>query len=181
MKKKVEGGGDERGERAASDKNSGVSTDAGGYHHPCMPARDYAAPPAPESGYANPVGKLGIPLGRLHMPKGNPGMAGCWPPALLSPWSPRRWWLESRPRRPRPDSSSRPRVDLGPLLPPLSVCIRRLMALDDTPAPISMSGSSTHMPASIGRPPLPPYGAVNIHLRSASVNLWMGITLIPVA
>ncbi len=32
----------------------------------------------------------------------------------------------------------------------------------------------------MGRPPLPPNGAVSIHLRSASVSLWIGMTLMPV-
>lgn len=71
---------------------------------------------------------------------------------------------------PCPTSSSR-RLDFGPWLPPLSVCIRRLIALDETPAPISISGSSTHIPVTMGLPPLPPYGAVSIHFLSASVSL----------
>jgi hypothetical protein len=54
------------------------------------------------------------------------------------------------------------------------------MALDETPWPISMSGSSTTMPDSMGFPPLPPYSAVSIHFLSASVSLLMGITLTPV-
>jgi hypothetical protein len=57
--------------------------------------------------------------------------------------------------------------------------MRRLIALDETPAPISMSGSSTHRPVTMGLPPEPPKGAVSIHLRSASVSLWMGMTLMP--
>ena len=51
---------------------------------------------------------------------------------------------------------------------------------DETPAPISMSGSSTTSPLSIGLPPVPPYSAVSIHLRSASVRRSMGIMLMPV-
>jgi hypothetical protein len=51
---------------------------------------------------------------------------------------------------------------------------------DETPAPISMSGSSTIMPDSIGRPPVPPYSAVSIHFRSASVRRSIGMTLTPV-
>src|SRR5271170_7102751 len=51
---------------------------------------------------------------------------------------------------------------------------------DETPAPISMSGSSTTMPDSIGRPPVPPYSAVSIHFRSASVRRSIGMTLTPV-
>ena len=71
------------------------------------------------------------------------------------------------------------REDLGPWAPPLSVCTRREMALEDTPAPISMSGSSTQMPVSMGSPPVPPYSAVVSHLRSASVRRAMGMVLIP--
>lgn len=51
---------------------------------------------------------------------------------------------------------------------------------DETPAPISMSGSSTTMPVSIGLPPVPPYSAVSIHLRSASVKTEIGTMLMPV-
>lgn len=51
---------------------------------------------------------------------------------------------------------------------------------DETPAPISMSGSSTTMPVSMGLPPVPPYSAVSIHLRSASVRTEMGTMLMPV-
>lgn len=54
------------------------------------------------------------------------------------------------------------------------------LPLDDTPAPISMSGSSTTSPVSMGFPPLPPYSAVNIHFRSASVKRSIGMILIPV-
>jgi hypothetical protein len=54
------------------------------------------------------------------------------------------------------------------------------LPFDDTPAPISISGSSTTMPDSMDRPPVPPYSAVNIHFRSASVSLSIGMTLIPV-
>jgi len=56
----------------------------------------------------------------------------------------------------------------------------RPIPFDDTPAPISMSGSSKTMPPSRARPPVPPYSAVKAHLRSASVSLEMGITLMPV-
>lgn len=135
--------------------------------------------PAPGSGKLNPGGKLGMPLGNVPIPKGKPpGGPLSWPPPLrrlLYPSS------RSRCQPPSSCSSLRSRVDLGPWLPPLSVCMRRLIALEETPAPISISGSSTHKPGSIGRPPLPPYGAVSIHLRSASVSLVMGITLTPVA
>jgi hypothetical protein len=51
---------------------------------------------------------------------------------------------------------------------------------DDTPAPISISGSSMTMPSSRGTPPVPPYSAVKTHLRSASVSREIGIMLIPV-
>jgi len=51
---------------------------------------------------------------------------------------------------------------------------------EETPAPISISGSSTTIPPSMGFPPVPPYSAVNIHLRSASVKRSIGITLMPV-
>ena len=89
-------------------------------------------------------------------------------------------------------------MDRGPCWPPLSVCIRRLIAkkklvaynmvckiivgipLEETPAPISMSGSSTTSPLSMGLPPVPPYSAVNSHFRSASVRRSIGIILIPV-
>ena len=91
------------------------------------------------------------------------------------------------------------REETGPRLPPVSVAIRLLMAeegvsqgrerereqkisspLDETPAPISMSGSSTTMPLSMVLPPVPPYSAVSIHLRSASVSRSIGIILTPV-
>lgn len=98
------------------------------------------------------------------------------------------------------------RLDWGPRLPPWSVAMRRLMAvlvvsvslhakhkvessrpfrflyvpLEDTPAPISISGSSTTIPFSMGLPPVPPYSAVRSHLRSASVNRSTGIMLTPV-
>lgn len=52
--------------------------------------------------------------------------------------------------------------------------------LEETPAPISISGSSTTIPVSMGLPPEPPYSAVNIHLQSASVSLEMGTILMPV-
>ena len=51
---------------------------------------------------------------------------------------------------------------------------------DETPAPISMSGSSTTRPLSMGLPPVPPNSAVNIHFRSASVRASMGMILMPV-
>jgi hypothetical protein len=51
---------------------------------------------------------------------------------------------------------------------------------EDTPAPISMSGSSITMPPSSGLPPVPPCSAVNAHLRSASVSRAIGTTLMPV-
>ena len=51
---------------------------------------------------------------------------------------------------------------------------------DDTPAPISMSGSSATIPDWISLPPVPPYSAVSIHLRSASVKRSIGMILIPV-
>jgi hypothetical protein len=54
------------------------------------------------------------------------------------------------------------------------------LPFDDTPAPISMSGSSITMPPSSARPPVPPCSAVNAHLRSASVSREMGMTLMPV-
>lgn len=54
------------------------------------------------------------------------------------------------------------------------------LPFDETPAPISISGSSTTIPGSIGLPPVPPYSADNIHLRSASVRRSMGMMLIPV-
>lgn len=54
------------------------------------------------------------------------------------------------------------------------------LPFDETPAPISISGSSTTIPLSIGLPPVPPYSAVNIHLRSASVRRSMGMMLMPV-
>lgn len=53
--------------------------------------------------------------------------------------------------------------------------------LDDTPAPISMSGSSMTIPPSRAFPPVPPYSAVKTHFRSASVSREIGITLIPVS
>lgn len=138
------------------------------------------------AGKEKPGGKIGIPLAPVPIPNGNSG-TDCWPVWLVprgrsSPRSSRR--LPSRFRRHRdPSLSSSPapgRVDLGPCLPLLSVCIRRLMALEETPAPISMSGSSTTSPVSIGLPPLPPYSAVNIHFRSASVNRLIGMILMPV-
>lgn len=54
------------------------------------------------------------------------------------------------------------------------------LPLEDTPAPISMSGSSTTSPVSMAFPPLPPYSAVNIHFLSASVKRSIGMILIPV-
>jgi hypothetical protein len=54
------------------------------------------------------------------------------------------------------------------------------LPLEDTPAPISISGSSITIPPSSARPPVPPCSAVKAHLRSASVSLEMGITLMPV-
>lgn len=51
---------------------------------------------------------------------------------------------------------------------------------DDTPAPISMSGSSMTIPPSNGRPPVPPCSAFNAHSRSALVRREIGITLMPV-
>ena len=90
-------------------------------------------------------------------------------------------------------------MERGPCWPPLSVAIRLLIAIvvdqcrvsdgeeggcalpfDETPAPISISGSSTTIPGSIGLPPVPPYSADNIHLRSASVRRSRGMMLIPV-
>jgi hypothetical protein len=53
------------------------------------------------------------------------------------------------------------------------------LPLEDTPAPISISGSSITIPPSSARPPVPPCSAVRAHLRSASVSLEMGITLMP--
>jgi hypothetical protein len=55
-----------------------------------------------------------------------------------------------------------------------------LIPLEETPAPISMSGSSTTIFSSIGIPPVPPYSAVRSHLRSASVKRSMGMMLTPV-
>jgi len=54
------------------------------------------------------------------------------------------------------------------------------LPFEETPAPISISGSSKTMPPSSARPPVPPCSAVNAHLRSASVSLEIGITLMPV-
>jgi hypothetical protein len=54
------------------------------------------------------------------------------------------------------------------------------LPFDETPAPISISGSSSTMPLSSGLPPVPPCSAVRAHLRSASVSREMGMTLIPV-
>jgi hypothetical protein len=56
----------------------------------------------------------------------------------------------------------------------------RLVPLEDTPAPISMSGSSNTIPPVIGIPPVPPYSAVIAHLWSASVSRLIGMVLIPV-
>lgn len=138
-------------------------------------------PPLVGSGNEKPAGKLGMPLGSVPMPNGKPDMApGAAPggPERSSLWagSARRGGMllglsSERLLRHRDWSSSRMRDDLGPFEPPLSVCMRLLIALEETPAPISMSGSSTTMPLSMGWPPLPPYGAVSIHLRSASVSL----------
>lgn len=55
------------------------------------------------------------------------------------------------------------------------------LPFDDTPAPISMSGSSTTIPPLMGSPPVPPYSALSIHFRSASVRRSIGMMLIPVA
>lgn len=52
--------------------------------------------------------------------------------------------------------------------------------LDDTPAPISMSGSSITRPVASGFPPVPPYSADDTHFKSASVRRSMGMTLTPV-
>lgn len=57
---------------------------------------------------------------------------------------------------------------------------RSCLPFEETPAPISMSGSSSTIPPSRARPPVPPCSAVNAHLRSASVSLDIGITLMPV-
>jgi hypothetical protein len=57
---------------------------------------------------------------------------------------------------------------------------KRYLPLEDTPAPISMSGSSITIPPSSCRPPVPPCSAVKAHLRSASVSRATGTTLIPV-
>jgi hypothetical protein len=54
------------------------------------------------------------------------------------------------------------------------------LPFEETPAPISMSGSSITMPPSSGRPPVPPCSAVRAHLRSASVSRAIGTTLMPV-
>lgn len=51
--------------------------------------------------------------------------------------------------------------------------------LEETPAPISMSGSSTTRPGSIPLPPVPPYSADTNHFRSASVRQSIGIMLTP--
>lgn len=53
------------------------------------------------------------------------------------------------------------------------------LPLDDGPAPISMSGSSTTMPVWICLPPVPPYSAVSSHFLSASVRRSIGMTLTP--
>jgi hypothetical protein len=63
-------------------------------------------------------------------------------------------------------------------------CIRLVageddVPLDETPAPISMSGSSTTMNCSIGKPPVPPCSALSSHLRSASVSRSIGTTPMP--
>ena len=55
----------------------------------------------------------------------------------------------------------------------------RRLPFEDTPAPISMSGSSTTSCSWRGSPPVPPYSAVTTHLRSASVSSLMGIMLTP--
>jgi len=76
----------------------------------------------------------------------------------------RRWKLSDPPRPPPPKA----------LWPP-----RRLIALEDGPAPISISGSSTIMPWMMSSPPVPPYSAVFSHLQSASVRTLIGNTLSP--
>lgn len=142
-------------------------------------------------GNVNPGGNIGMPFGRVGIENaGNPGIEAGMPwlvTGTLSlsdvrsgPLSYRSSSRRSGLRNRDGSSSSCSRFDRGPLLPPLSVCMRRLMAFEDTPWPISISGSSTTIPLSIGLPPLPPYSAVSIHLRSASVSLPMGIMLTPV-
>lgn len=102
------------------------------------------------------------------------------------------WYAESGSRR---RIASRARALLTPsigLHAPADGCDRKsvrirgyvegviTVPLEETPAPISISGSSTAIPLSIGLPPVPPNSAVNIHLRSASVRRSMGMMLMPV-
>jgi hypothetical protein len=58
--------------------------------------------------------------------------------------------------------------------------LRNNLPFEETPAPISISGSSMTWYSSMGIPPVPPCSALMIHLRSASVSTWMGTTLMPV-
>jgi hypothetical protein len=55
------------------------------------------------------------------------------------------------------------------------------LPFEEGPAPISISGSSTTMPCMIGLPPVPPYSAVSIHFRSASVSRSIGMTDSPIS
>lgn len=151
-------------------------------------------------GMTKPGGNRGKPFGNW---KPKPGTAGETPIELCSRSLRTSGW---RYRETGVALVGGSRVERGPCWPPLSVAMRRLIAvyffvsmhmkmrkgfprnknldgrlpLDDTPAPISMSGSSTTSPVSMAFPPLPPYSAVNIHFRSASVKRSIGMILIPV-